>query len=154
MSDKCIDAAMETVRLSVLWASAVARTVGIQPADLFAIAHLLGSESATAGELMGITGLTSGANTAMIDRLVAAGVVAREKDQEDGRRVIVRLIAPPPSVQSIREITSSEIRKVVSGSNGDAVATWLDVHMRSSAALRQAIAQLAYSNADERKTHG
>src|SRR5262249_2114649 len=45
----------------------------------------------TAGRLAELTGLTTGAITGMLDRLEKDGFVRRERDPEDGRRVIVRL---------------------------------------------------------------
>ncbi|WP_280361882.1 MarR family winged helix-turn-helix transcriptional regulator [Nocardia wallacei] len=44
---------------------------------------------ATPGELAARTGLTTGAVTRMIDRLLRGGYVAREHDAQDRRRVIV-----------------------------------------------------------------
>jgi predicted transcriptional regulator len=46
---------------------------------------------ATAGQLADLTGLTTGAITGMLNRLEEAGLVSRERDPNDGRRVIVRL---------------------------------------------------------------
>jgi DNA-binding MarR family transcriptional regulator len=46
----------------------------------------------TAGDLGERTGLTTGAVTAVIDRLEAAGYVRREADPTERRRVIVRVI--------------------------------------------------------------
>src|SRR5207248_10209509 len=45
----------------------------------------------TAGQLADLTGLTTGAITGMLNRLEEAGLVRRERDPNDGRRVIVRL---------------------------------------------------------------
>lgn len=45
----------------------------------------------TAGELLDSMMITSGAVTNRIDRLEARGLVAREKDPADGRRVLVAL---------------------------------------------------------------
>jgi DNA-binding MarR family transcriptional regulator len=45
----------------------------------------------TAGELGSALGLTSGATTIAIDRLVAAGYADRERDPSDARRRLVRL---------------------------------------------------------------
>src|SRR6516162_10151499 len=45
----------------------------------------------TAGQLADLTGLTTGAITGMLNRLEEAGLVRRDRDPEDGRRVIVRL---------------------------------------------------------------
>ena len=46
----------------------------------------------TAGELAGMTGLTTCAITAVIDRLEKAGFVRRQDDPRDRRRVIVQVI--------------------------------------------------------------
>jgi DNA-binding MarR family transcriptional regulator len=46
----------------------------------------------TAGELAAQTGLTTGAITGVLDRLEAKAWVRRERDSEDRRRVIVRLL--------------------------------------------------------------
>lgn len=43
----------------------------------------------TAGELGKKTGLSTGSVTALVDRLEKAGYVAREKDPDDRRRVII-----------------------------------------------------------------
>ncbi len=45
----------------------------------------------TPGEIAAQTGLTSGAVTAMLDRLERAGLVQRRPDRSDRRRVIVQL---------------------------------------------------------------
>ena len=45
---------------------------------------------ATAGELVAATGLTTGAITAMIDRMERAGYLLRHRDTGDRRRVLVR----------------------------------------------------------------
>jgi predicted transcriptional regulator len=134
--------AFETIRLSVLWASSVAKFVGIQPTDLFAIAHLLGVTTATAGELRDVSGLSSGATTAMINRLEAAGVVKREADKRDGRRVIVRLIAPPPSVVRLRHLTERELKTAMNNLDEKARRHWSAVHVQTSTAINRVIDKL------------
>ena len=49
------------------------------------------SGSATAGQLAEMTGLTTGATAQMLGRLEKDGLVRRERDPDDGRRVLVRL---------------------------------------------------------------
>lgn len=134
--------AMETIRASVLWASAVAKYAGIHPTDLFAVAHLLGAETATAGALQEVTGLTSGATTAMIDRLVETGIARREEDAADGRRVLVRLIAPPQSVLFIRQVTQEAFGGVAGRRGAIATEDWRRVHRATAAAIQEATARL------------
>ena len=75
-----------------IYTDAVAAKLGLNRTDLdcLSIVHLAGS--ATAGELAEITGLTTGAVTGVIDRLVQAGYVRRDADPDDRRRVIVRAV--------------------------------------------------------------
>jgi len=77
---------------SYLFQCRVAADLDLHPTDLQAL-HTLGRQAAgiPAGELAVALGLTSGATTALIDRLVALGFAERASDPEDRRRVIVRL---------------------------------------------------------------
>jgi DNA-binding MarR family transcriptional regulator len=49
------------------------------------------NSEATAGQIANLMGLTTGTFTAILNRLEKAGLVYRERDPQDGRRVIVRL---------------------------------------------------------------
>jgi DNA-binding MarR family transcriptional regulator len=73
----------------VMFSQAVADRVGIHPTDNECLDFLLLNGPSTAGQLSTLTGLTTGAVTAVIDRLEKAGFVRREHDQQDRRRVIV-----------------------------------------------------------------
>lgn len=55
----------------------------------------------TAGQLADLTGLTTGAITGMLNRLEEAGVVRRERDPNDGRKVIVQLAGRPGNTHKI-----------------------------------------------------
>ena len=63
--------------------------VGVNPTDLGALCLLLLHGPAPAGRLADLTGLTTGAVTGVIDRLEAGGLVRREVDPADRRKVIV-----------------------------------------------------------------
>ncbi len=73
----------------VLYNAAVAERLGIMVTDLRCLSYLDGQGSATAGELARWSGLTTGAITGAINRLVSAGLVRRDVDPADGRRVRV-----------------------------------------------------------------
>lgn len=63
----------------------------MNPADV-QVVDILGTVGpTTAGRLAELTGLTTGATAQMLKRLEGAGLVVRERDPEDGRRVVVRL---------------------------------------------------------------
>ena len=79
--------------LGVVFSQAVADRVGITGSDLECLDFIgLRGGVASAGELAEATGLTTGAVTGMIDRLEKAGFARRERDVEDRRKVLVRLL--------------------------------------------------------------
>ena len=65
------------------------------------------SGSSTAGQLADLTGLTTGAITRILDRLEQAGLVRRERDPNDGRKVIVRLERGKDEMRKVRSILDS-----------------------------------------------
>lgn len=72
---------------------AAASRAGMNAADVQVVDILAVSGPTTAGQLAALTGLTTGAIAQMLDRLEGGGLVRRERDPDDGRRVIVRLAA-------------------------------------------------------------
>ncbi|WP_342358598.1 MarR family transcriptional regulator [Terrarubrum flagellatum] len=73
----------------MLHSQAVARRVGINSSDLECLDLILTGGPATAGEIGRRTGLTSGSVTGLIDRLEKMGLVARNPDPSDRRKVLV-----------------------------------------------------------------
>jgi DNA-binding MarR family transcriptional regulator len=71
---------------------AIADRLGLNVTDHKCMDLLLLNGPLTAGELAAMTGLTTGAITAVIDRLEKAGFVRREDDPRDRRRVIVQVM--------------------------------------------------------------
>ncbi|HXE16927.1 MAG TPA: MarR family transcriptional regulator [Stellaceae bacterium] len=71
---------------------AIAERLGINVSDLecLTMARAAGDDGVTAGDLAAATALTSGAITGVIDRLERAGLVRRDRDASDRRKVIVR----------------------------------------------------------------
>jgi DNA-binding MarR family transcriptional regulator len=72
-----------------LYGQAVADQLGMNPTDLECGDLLAYYGPMTAGRLAELVGLTTGAITGVIDRLERAGLVRRERDPNDRRRVIV-----------------------------------------------------------------
>jgi len=70
---------------------AAAARLALTVTDLQVMDILESTGPSTAGQLADLTGLTTGAITGMLNRLEQAGLVRRERDPNDGRRVIVRL---------------------------------------------------------------
>lgn len=71
---------------------AIAGRLGINVSDLecLTLARAAGDNGVTAGDLAAAMALTSGAITGVIDRLERAGLVRRDRDLKDRRKVIVR----------------------------------------------------------------
>lgn len=70
---------------------AAAATLDVHRTDFHCLAVLSRSGPLTAGEVAAATGLTSGAATALLDRLEARGYVRRVRDRHDRRQVVVEV---------------------------------------------------------------
>jgi len=90
---KALDEAVRKVGAqSVLISDLVATRVGLNSTDLECLDLLYLAGAITAGRLAEHTGLTTGATTAVIDRLEHAGFVRRRRDPADRRRVFVEVV--------------------------------------------------------------
>ncbi len=89
---------------SVLFGHAVAHRFELHTTDLEVLDLLAMTGRASAGEIGRATGLSSGAVTALIDRLERSGYVARQADPSDRRRtiVVVRRQAIEPIARAYR----------------------------------------------------
>jgi DNA-binding MarR family transcriptional regulator len=85
-------AAQQSANDGVMMHQAVADRLGMHVTDLRCLNMLRLGGAATAGELATRTGLTTGAITRMIDRLLRGGFVRREHDEQDRRRVIITAV--------------------------------------------------------------
>ena len=68
-----------------------AERLGISPTDLGCLDIVQGRAGLTAGELASASGLTTGAVTAVVDRLERAGLARRVRDESDRRKVNVEV---------------------------------------------------------------
>ncbi|MCM6778789.1 MarR family transcriptional regulator [Nocardia sp. CDC159] len=73
----------------VLFHEAVGRRVGLRAADHRALLLIEEHGPLTAGELARLTGLTPGAVTGLVDRLIEAGFAGRTEDGADRRRTLI-----------------------------------------------------------------
>ena len=83
---------------TIMFHQAVADRLGLNPTDHKCLLFLMDGPR-TAGELAGLSGLTTGAITAAVDRLEAAGYVRRVHDAGDRRRVLVEIV--PETVEGV-----------------------------------------------------
>jgi DNA-binding MarR family transcriptional regulator len=78
--------------LGVIFGQTVASRVGISSSDLECLDFLNLDGRVTAGRLAELTGLTTGAITGVVDRLERAGLVRRERDDNDRRKVFIATV--------------------------------------------------------------
>lgn len=91
-SDAVVRAGRALGQASAMINHAVAERLGIHPTSWECLALLLEHGSMTAGRLAELTGLTTGAVTALVDRLESGGYARRQRDRTDRRKVIVELV--------------------------------------------------------------
>jgi len=97
-----LDASRRLSTQTVFFHQAVAKALGLHITDHKCLDLVVGMGKATAGQLAGMTGLTTGAITSVINRLERAGFVRRTKDPRDLRVVYVEPI--PERLQPLFEI--------------------------------------------------
>jgi DNA-binding MarR family transcriptional regulator len=78
--------------LGVIFGQTVANRVGISSSDLECLDFLNIEGRITAGRLAELTGLTTGAITGVVDRMEKAGLVRRERDVSDRRKVFIAIV--------------------------------------------------------------
>lgn len=86
----------------VLFGQTVADVAGMSGSDLDCMDFLNLEGRITAGRLAELTGLTTGAITGVIDRLEKAGLVRRERDDVDRRKVFI--VTVPENVARIARL--------------------------------------------------
>ena len=72
-----------------IFAQAVAERAGVSSSDMDCVDFLNVEGRMTAGRLAELTGLTTGAITGVVDRMEKAGLVRRERDMDDRRKVFI-----------------------------------------------------------------
>ncbi len=131
--------------LSASFFRAAAAQVGMNVTDLQVTDILDITGPTTAGQLAELMGLTTGAITGMIDRLEKAGLVRRERDPQDGRRVIVRLVANEEALRKMGPVFDSigaSWDEIASHYSDEQVAFLVEFLKRSNAMSREEIARL------------
>jgi DNA-binding MarR family transcriptional regulator len=93
--------------------AAVARRLGAPPAEFKAMDHLHEAGELTPGQLADRLGLTSGAVTALIDRLERLGWARREPHPSDRRSVIVRPVLRESESESEAVAIYSELLRAL-----------------------------------------
>ncbi len=124
--------------------AAAART-GKTVTDMQVLNILYTTGATTAGNLAELTGLTTGAITGLLNRLEEAGLVRRERDPEDGRRIIIQLERDKGNVREIDSIFDplwKSWEEMVSGYSDEQITFLLGFLQRSNALSRSEIVRL------------
>ena len=135
--------------------AAAART-GKTVTDMQVLNILHTTGPTTAGNLAELTGLTTGATTGLLNRLEEAGLVRRERDPEDGRRIIVQLESDKGDVREIDSILGPLWRsweEMVSGYSDEQIAFLVGFLKRSNTISRKEILRLQEVPSGEGKSY-
>lgn len=107
------------------------------------VLDLLGSGGpATAGQLADLTGLTTGAITGMLNRLETAGLLSRQRDPADGRRVIVRRASesePAAASRPLPATLAGAWTELLAAYNDEQIGCLLDFFKRANMLSREAL---------------
>lgn len=126
---------------------AAAARMEMTDTDMQVIDILETTGEATAGQLANLMGLTTGTFTAILNRLEKAELVRRERDPNDGRRVIVRLAKDAdggPLFASLAHVWEELIAQYDDEQKG----LLLEFLQRTNALAREEIARLRDVTAD------
>jgi len=87
--DQLVAVLRERASRTLMFHQAVTELVGLGPTDMKALDLARAEEQLTAGRLAQVTGLSTSATTAVLDRLERRGFVERRRDPNDRRKVVV-----------------------------------------------------------------
>ena len=106
---RALDEALETIG-PVFWSvsEVVAQRLGLNTTDLWCLRWLQRTGTATAGRVAEQMCLTTGATTAVLDRLERHGLVRRVRDPRDRRRVLVEV---EPAARSRLRVFEAAFRR-------------------------------------------
>ena len=133
-------------RAATLFVHTISEITGIHSTDIKCLDFLSEVRSATAGDLAKITGLTTGAITAVIDRLENAGFVKREADNNDRRKIIIRLIAGNPNnLELVRDLFANQIPNLLSEYKTDELKLIAEWNIKIATVFHNEIEKLKFS---------
>jgi DNA-binding MarR family transcriptional regulator len=128
---------------SLFLLQAITQRSGMNLTDLQCISILTSTGPITAGRLAEEMGLTTGSVTGVVDRMERAGYVRRERDPNDGRRVIVRPISEKLK-QAAGSLGSQNkvLEELMSEYDERDLALFLDLMRKSNAMTREETARI------------
>lgn len=138
LEDKAILAGREYGINTVLFRHAIGSRIGLNVTDMECLGALFFKGFATPKELSVYTGLSSGATTAMLDRLEKSGLIHRSPNPKDRRGTLITVAEEAkttvgPLFASVRDAQA----KLVAGYNADQLEIIADYLTRSAAMWEQ-----------------
>lgn len=135
------------IRAATLFVHTMSELTGIHPTDIKCLDFLSDVKFATAGELAKITGLTSGAITAVIDRLEKIGLVKREADSNDRRKIIVRMTANHPNnLEFTKNVFQNKLPNILSEYKDEELKLIIDWNRKLSDIFHSEIEKIKTTN--------
>ena len=131
---------------------AAAAQIGMAVTDMQVMDILDLTGPSTAGQLADLTGLTTGAITRILDRLEEPGFIHRERDPNDGRKVIVQLEKSKDEMHRVRSILDSVGKtwdEVASRYDDEQIAFLLEFLKYSNELSRQELVRLQEASSVE-----
>jgi DNA-binding MarR family transcriptional regulator len=133
----------------VMMHQVIAERVGLAVTDLRCLNILRQHGPTTPGELAAATGLTTGAITRMVDRLLAAGFVRRAHDECDRRRVMITAMsARMAEIAPHYEPVAAAFAKVADGYTDEQLQLIVGLFDRMHETSIQVTAQLRDGDSD------
>jgi len=145
MAGKLVRELRQCYGLGASFFRAAATRVEMTDVDMQVIDMLENRGEATAGQLASLMGLTTGTFTAILNRLEKAGLVRRERDPNDGRRVIVQLATGSDGKQEIDPLFAAlgkAWEEMAAHYDDEQKALLLEFLQRSNLLAREEIARL------------
>jgi DNA-binding MarR family transcriptional regulator len=131
---------------------AAAGRLGVSRSDFRCLDILSRGRAMTPGQLATETGLTTGAVTAMLDRLEKAGYVRRERDREDRRKILIH-----PSKRAAQEVwpifrgVAQDGTRILSGFSDAELETILRFLVTNREAIRKRMPKIAERGSSPRR---
>jgi DNA-binding MarR family transcriptional regulator len=124
---------------TILFHQAIANIVGVSVTDMKCLDYVDRGGDVTAGDLARMTGLTTGAITAAVDRLEKAGLARRERSETDRRKVFIRTMqsAATQQIEPIFDELGKEASALAARYSTRELETILDFCERSIAMMRR-----------------
>jgi DNA-binding MarR family transcriptional regulator len=121
----------------------VAQSLGINTTDLRCLDIIQQHQRITAGRLAELAGLTTGAITAVLDRMERLGYARRVRDTEDRRRVLVEMTAEAlDAMWKIYGPAKEEWEQLFARYTADELRVFLDMLLAAEAIGRSQLEQL------------